>query len=144
MALNTTSTKIHQYFITILERHLDFFGHVNNATYFQLLEEARWDMITAQGCGVAEIKSNNIGPVVLEVHIRYKREITLRQGITIETQLISLKGSILKLHQTIVNEAHEICCEADFICGFFDLAQRKLTLPSKRWINAFSLSREVF
>jgi thioesterase III len=140
MALKTPSAKVHRYCITILEHHLDFFGHVNNATYFQLLEEARWDMITIQGCGVAEIKANNIGPVVLEVHICYKRELTLRQKITIETELISLKGSILKLHQTIVNEAQEICCEADFTCGFFDLAQRKLALPSKHWVNAFGPS----
>jgi thioesterase-3 len=139
MTLKITSANVHQYCITILEHHLDFLGHVNNAIYFQILEEARWDMMTTQGCGVAEIKANNIGIVVLEVHIRYKRELTLRQKITIKTKIVSLNKSILKLNQTIIDEAHEIYCEADFTCGFFDLAQRKLALPSQHWVNAFGL-----
>ena len=41
--------KIFTYEMLIKEKHLDTFGHVNNATYFELLEEARWDFITNNG-----------------------------------------------------------------------------------------------
>jgi acyl-CoA thioester hydrolase len=118
----------------ILEHHLDFFGHVNHATYFELFEEARWDMITRQGYGVNEMKDSNIGPVILEALIRYRRELVLRQKIIIKTQILSLKGSIFKLHQNMSNEAEEICCEANFTCGFFDLVKRKLAPVPKAWI----------
>ena len=37
---------IYEYEKTILEQHLDTFGHVNNAAYLVLYEEARWDFIT--------------------------------------------------------------------------------------------------
>ena len=40
------------YYLIIRESHLDTFGHLNNATYLQLFEEARWDYITNRGFGV--------------------------------------------------------------------------------------------
>ena len=39
---------VHEYALVIREQHLDTFGHVNNAKYLEILEEARWDLITAQ------------------------------------------------------------------------------------------------
>ena len=41
----------HEYPMTILEHHLDTFGHVNNAMYLQLFETARWQWITDGGDG---------------------------------------------------------------------------------------------
>ena len=34
-----------EYPVIIREQHLDSYGHVNNATYLQLAEEARWEMM---------------------------------------------------------------------------------------------------
>ncbi len=45
----------HEYQLLIHEGHLDSFGHVNNATYLNLFEEARWDWITARGYGLKEM-----------------------------------------------------------------------------------------
>ena len=58
---------IHLYDLVIHERHLDTFGHVNNATYLDLLEEARWDLITRNGFGLDEIKRLQLGPTILEI-----------------------------------------------------------------------------
>ena len=41
--------KIFEYPLTIKEFHLDTFGHVNNATYLQIYEEARWEFINQNG-----------------------------------------------------------------------------------------------
>ena len=38
--------EVFEYELVIKECHLDSFGHVNNAIYVQLYEEARWDFIT--------------------------------------------------------------------------------------------------
>jgi acyl-CoA thioester hydrolase len=48
--------KIHTYPLTIKETYLDTFGHVNNAMYLALLEEARWDLITTNGYGLKIIQ----------------------------------------------------------------------------------------
>ena len=76
---------IHEYEVLIIERHLDTFGHVNNATYLDLFEAARWDWITGNGFGLERIRELGQGPTVLEVVLRFKREIKNRQRITIRT-----------------------------------------------------------
>lgn len=40
---------IHEYPVVIREHHLDTFGHVNNAAYLDILEEARWTPSPATG-----------------------------------------------------------------------------------------------
>ena len=47
----------HEKTTVISEAHLDSFGHVNNARYFELLEQARWDLITERGFGIDTIRS---------------------------------------------------------------------------------------
>ena len=85
----------HFYSVQILEKHLDTFGHVNHATYFQILEEARWDLVTSRGFGVKEIQTSHQGPVILEAHIEFKREILLRQ-VTQSQDRQYFSGNILR------------------------------------------------
>ena len=66
---------IYEYELTILEQHLDTFGHVNNAVYLTLYEEARWDFITKNNLGLKEILDKKIGPVLLDVQLTFKAEL---------------------------------------------------------------------
>ena len=43
------------YPVTIKEVYLDTFGHMNNAMYLTLFEEARWEFITQRGFGLKTI-----------------------------------------------------------------------------------------
>jgi len=70
----------------IKEHHLDTFGHVNNATYLQLFEQARWDIITEHGYSLEEIHKMKQGPVVLEVNVKFLKELRNRENITIVSQ----------------------------------------------------------
>lgn len=120
----------------ILERHLDTFGHVNNATYLQILEEARWEFITARGFGMKKIKDTGLGPTILECNIKFMKELRLRQNIVIETQTQSYDRKIGVLKQVMRNEAGEVCAEAIFTIGLFDTKERKLVLPTPEWLYA--------
>lgn len=131
--------KIFYYPLIILERHLDTLAHVNNAAYLEILEEARWELLTAGGFGVEDIKRGGISPIVLECHIKYLKEITLREKIIIESQMQSYKDKIGYLKQVIKNAQDEICCEALFTVGLFDLATRKLILPTDKWLLAIGM-----
>ena len=64
--------------IIIREGHLDTFGHVNNARYLELFEQARWDLITDNGFGLDYVKSSGTGPVILELTLRFVWEGRLR------------------------------------------------------------------
>jgi len=130
---------IHLYELTIHERHLDTFGHVNNATYLDLLEEARWDLITGHGYGLDEIKRLQTGPIMLEVNLRFRREIRNRQRITVKSWTESYVGKVCTFEQQMLGEGQQICCEATFVLGLFDLRARKLIQPTPAWLRAVGM-----
>ena len=130
---------VHEYPIVIREHHLDTFGHVNNATYLDILEEARWDLITRNGYGLEEVHRLKVGPTVLELQIRFVREIRNRQQVTIRTWLESYSGKIGKLAQQVRDEAGDLCTDALFTIGLFDLTARRLVRPTPEWIAALGL-----
>jgi YbgC/YbaW family acyl-CoA thioester hydrolase len=126
----------------IKEQHLDTFGHVNNATYLVILEEARWDLITARGYGLKTIQKTGLGPVILEYNMKFIKELRLRQTITIETELQSYDGKIGVLNQDIHNDKQELCFQGKMTFGLFDTRERKLVLPTPEWEHAVGLVKE--
>lgn len=131
-------TKTFYYPILIKEVYLDSFGHMNNATYLILFEEARWDLITKNGYGLKKIIETQQGPTILEITITYKKEITLRDEIMIETMLVSYSKKIGKLRQRMLRGEEE-CCVAEFTMGFFDLKTRRLIEPTPEWLKAMGV-----
>lgn len=131
---------IHTYEMVIREHHLDTFGHVNNAVYLQILEEARWELLTQNKFGMSQIKATGIGPTILEITIKYLRELRLREKITIESQVISYPSKIGLMKQRIFNEQNNVCCDVDLKFGLFDLNQRKLIVPTSDWWAALGIS----
>lgn len=124
------------YQVFIHERHLDFLGHVNNAMYLELFEEARWDFLTKNGYGIEQFHEHQMGPVVLEVNIKYKREIRNRESIVIRSRPIENKGKIMRMQQQMISPKGDICSEAIFTFGFMDFTKRKLVSPPASWLKA--------
>ena len=136
-------TQKHFYPIKILEAHLDTYGHVNNAVYLTLFEEARWDMITANGYGLKRIQETGLGPTILEVQVRFHRELRLRQDVIIETQVVSTRKRLAVVHHEIKDAQGTLYCKADFTFGLFDVHARKLVLPTPEWLKALGISGEL-
>lgn len=128
-------SQIFTYTLQIKEHHLDMFGHVNNATYLALFEQARWEIITANGYGMNVMLETGIGPTILAIHIQFLKEIRLREEITIKTKLISYEGKVAKLKQEMIRDG-EICCNAELTIALFDLKERKIIKPTPAWLNA--------
>ncbi len=137
--LPSSPHKIVLYPVTILETYLDFFGHMNHATYLTLFEEARWDMITQGGYGLDRINITGLGPIIIECQIRYAKEIRVREKIVIETQLLSYERIIGKIQQRMLR-GNEVCCTAVFTTGLMDMKKRKLVLPPPEWLHACGFS----
>jgi thioesterase-3 len=132
----TAVSQVHEYSVLIVERHLDTFGHVNNATYLDLFEAARWDWITANGFGLDKIREVQQGPTLLEVNLQFKRELNNRQHISIRTTTESYEGKTCVVVQQMLDEAGNVCCIGRFVCGLFDLRSRRLVLPTPEWLLA--------
>jgi acyl-CoA thioester hydrolase len=128
------------YRVVIKEQHVDVYGHLNNSSYFYLFEEARWEFITAQGYGLLEIMRVRQGPILLEAHIMYKKEISVREVIDIKSELIEYVGKVGRMKQSMVKADGSIAAEAVFTLGLFDLDKRKLVLPNEGWKKAIGIS----
>jgi acyl-CoA thioester hydrolase len=133
----------HEYTIQILEHHLDTFGHVNNAVYLELLEEARWDWITHGGYSLARVQETRKGPTILECTLRFARELRLREQIRIESWIESYERKIALVTQVIKTPDGKLACEASFKVGLFDLSERRLIAPTAEWLAAFGLTPEM-
>lgn len=131
---------IHTYPALIKEGHLDTFGHVNNATYLVLLEEARWDLLTVNNYGLNKIMATKIGPTILEINIRFVKELKLRDEIIIETRVISYKKKIGILEHRIMR-GNELCCTAEITMALFDLHQRKIIMPTPEWLRGIGIDQ---
>lgn len=130
-----------KYEIIIKEHHLDSFGHVNNAIYLELYEEARWEYITLKGYGLAEVHRYQKGPVVLEAHLKFLKELKLRETIGITFEQIEEYGPstrIFKMLQKMTKSNGELASELVITFGFFDLVERKLIKPTPEWLKVFS------
>ena len=130
------SYPLFQHEVLIRESHLDTFGHVNNASYLQIYEEVRWDLITSRGFGMKEILASGMGPTILEVQLTFKRELRVREKIVVHTQLESYESKVGILKQSMVNERGEVCNEMKMTFGLFDTRARKLIPPTPERMKA--------
>ncbi len=131
--------EIFNYELLIREHHMDFSGHVNHATYLEILEEARWEFITAKGFGLDAVIETGFGPIILELNIQFLKEIRLRQRINIESQLLSYEKKIAKLRQTIFDDQGMPCTHVHMTFGLFDIKARKLIMPTSAWLDAIGV-----
>lgn len=129
----------HEYQVLIREGHLDTFGHVNNATYLQLFEEARWDLITSAGFGLDTIQRTRLGPVILEANVKFRREVKNRETLTIRTKLLDYDGKVGRLSQRAIKEDGELAADSTFVIGLWDIDARKLLLPTDDWKRAVGM-----
>ncbi len=129
----------HRFSLEIVERHLDTFGHVNNAVYLEILEEARWEWITRNGYGMKEIREFEQGPTILECSLKFMKELKLRERIEIESDIASLRGKTFDVVQHIRRPDGDVACEAHFKMGLFDLRARRLIAPTPRWLAGLGL-----
>ncbi len=132
--------KTFEYETMILEHHLDSFGHVNNAVYVKLYEEARWDFITKNGFGLDFIQQHQLGPVILDLSVRFKRELKNRQKVRIVSRTVKIvNNKMMQLEQVILNEDGKMASDALFTVGMFDMKLRKLIDASPEWLKAIGV-----
>ena len=129
-------SSVFYYEMMIREHHLDSYGHVNNATYVEILEEARWECITVQGYGYKDVQAKKQGPVILGIDIQFRKELQLREKIKISVQTEPMRGKIGIIIQKIIKEDGSVSAEAKVTYGMFDLSARRLIDATPEWLKA--------
>lgn len=130
--------KTFSYPVVIKAEHLDAFNHMNNATYLQLYEEARWDILNTAGYDLAHIKKVGLAPTILKVTVSFLKEIHEGDEIIIQSHALGYKNKVGQLSQTMLRN-DDICSEAVFTMGLFSLEARKLVYPTEEWLAVLGL-----
>ena len=80
--------------------YIDFNGHMNYASYLEVMELGRWDWAFRSGAGRALVRER-CRPVVVAVDIRYRRELRARARFTLDTRLVRLDKRVALFRQVI-------------------------------------------
>jgi thioesterase-3 len=99
--------------------HTDSFGHVNNARYLELLEEARWQFAEHHGL-VQLLNEENLGFIIMELNLRFRLPIFERDTIKVSTSLISLGSDLGEVEQLIRKEDRKLAAKSMFTFVLID------------------------
>jgi acyl-CoA thioester hydrolase len=116
---------------------LDGYGHVNNARYLELYERARWAILDEAGLGKDYMEISKTGPVILEVTVRFSRELVPGQKIEIRSQSTVYNNLVFHIEQEMLDDKGKVCSRALFKSSLFDLEKRKIVKADEQWIKAF-------
>ncbi len=100
--------------------HCDFYGHVNQARYLELLEEARWSLLEDR-LDLADWERRHLGIVVAGVDIRYLRPAVPDDLLDIHSAMVELGTKTGVIRQRVVNQATaKTIAEADVTFAVVD------------------------
>ena len=127
---------------TIAQELCDSYGHLNNASYAQLLEEGRWDLVERNGAGREAVAETGQGPAVLELKMRFRRELKPGDRVEIRTKVTGRRSRSIQVEQTIYDPEGKPACEAEVVLVLFDLKTRGVAIPHPRWKKAMGLDQD--
>lgn len=112
----------HEMTVRVRGYHCDFYGHVNNARFLELLEEARWcwaesviDLPAWQAAG--------FGFVVAGIDIRYRKPAPEGMLLRLRSDITRLDARFGVFHQVILDATDDrLLVEADVTFAVIDTA----------------------
>lgn len=112
--------------VTVRGYELDTQGHLNQAVYLQYSEHARWELLRAAGIQQNALVESGIGPVVLEVNVKYLRELRGGDEVEVTCETGWAEGKVFQFKQQIIKKDGTLCAEIVLVGGVMDLKARKL------------------
>ena len=111
-------------------RTMDINGHMANTACLDLTADVRMAFFAEHGFPMSEFMRLQLGPVVMKDQIEYFRECRLLDEITVTFEMAGLSedASRMNLRNTFYRDG-VLCARVTSLGGWFDLRQRKLTVP---------------
>lgn len=125
--------------IAVRGYELDTQGHLNQAVYLQYAEHARWELLRAAGILQDKLLAAQVGPVVLETTIKYRRELRGGDEATVTCEFLwpeeqDRSGKVFRMRQEIRKLDGTVAAEILVVSGLLDLTARKLVEnPAEVW-----------
>ncbi|WAU84178.1 acyl-CoA thioesterase [Streptomyces sp. Qhu-G9] len=130
--------------VTVRGYETDVQGHLNQAVYVNYAEHARWSLLQAAGISQAGLVAKGVGPVSLEMTVRYLRE--LRAGDEVEVTCVFEwgEGKTFRIRQTIRRTDGAVAAEITAVGGLMDLKERRLVADPREYFRALATDPQLF
>jgi acyl-CoA thioester hydrolase len=125
-------------------RDMDFNQHMANSAFLDYASNTRILFFDSVGFTARTFAEFQIGPVVLDDRLVYRREIRLLEQFTVdfETVALSSEGRRFHVRNRFTTESQGLCATVDSVGLWFDLAARRPVVPPDGLRRAFAeLSR---
>ncbi len=111
---------------TIYPWDCDHMNHMNVKFYVEKFDQATWNFFSILGMTATYLRESKRGMVALEQNIKYFKEVYAGDNIYIESQLIEIKGKIIRFKHLMKNlESSEIVSETELTGLHIDTEKRK-------------------
>ncbi|TGM58618.1 acyl-CoA thioesterase [Leptospira adleri] len=109
----TLIRKNHSTQISIRWDELDPNQHVNNKNFQGYLDEARMRAMRDWGFSMESLREQGFGPVILSVHLDFKREVSYPEIVQIESDLFLKSPTRAVFEQRIISQSNQVLsCKA--------------------------------
>lgn len=124
--------------IQIRGYHCDAYGHVNNARYLELFEEARWQALEDAKI-LSKVISYHLAFYIVNIEIRFRLAVLDGEKIRIETQLADVNRMVITFSQKMFNNENKLSTEAKIKFVLFDLKKQKSVELTPEIVNWFKI-----
>lgn len=117
-----------EYRRTIFGYECDLYGHLNNANYLHLYEEARADALDQMGLPVRKLMEIGIHVYIIRVEVDYIKGIPVEERVRINSEIEKLNKIKGIWKQEIFNSNGDLCSRAR-VTGVFIKNGKAVRLP---------------
>ncbi|MCK4312568.1 MAG: acyl-CoA thioesterase [Candidatus Cloacimonetes bacterium] len=108
----------------------DIYGHLNNANYLHLYEEARAGALEQMGLAVRELNQSSFHIYLTSIELTFKKGIPLEETVTIKSSINEMNRVSTLWEQKIYNSKNELCNTA-IVKGVFVKNGKPVRLPKE-------------
>ncbi len=87
----------------------DIYGHLNNANYLHLYEEARAEALEDMDMSIGKLSEEGIHIYLSEINLTFKIGLPVGEKVVIDTRMIKATRATSIWKQEIFNNADELC-----------------------------------
>lgn len=114
---------------------MDYNQHMRNAAFLGCSEETRMRYLDQNGWSMKDFAAHQVGPVVLEDKLTYKREIGLLERFRVDLTLagITEDGRRMRVRNRFFRQSDDaLCASVESVVLWLDLVARKPVVPPER------------
>jgi acyl-CoA thioester hydrolase len=113
---------------TVYPWHCDHMGHMNVMWYVGKFDEATWQLFAAVGLTPAWLRAHDRGMAAVEQHVRYLRELTPGDVISVRTRVLEVKDKSLRFAHAMRHDVTgEAVAETELTAVHLDAIARRAT-----------------